>query len=808
MQERARLDALLDYRVLDTLPTEAFDRITSLAADLFDAPIALVSLVDSERQWFKSHHGLEATSTPRSWAFCSHAIEGKPRSTLVVEDATLDQRFAANPLVVGDPGIRFYAGAVLTSPEGANLGTLCIIDSVARAAPSERALHRLRNLADMVVDELELHRVRNRSKAKRQLLSLAERMSGVGHWRYDLADGKISWSDETFRIHGISPEHGEPEYGELLKLYREPYRTQLASAVDLAVTTGKSYSLEGQVTRPNGEVRSVITKADCLFDAAGEIEALCGVFQDVTDRRNTDYFTSTLVDNIPIDLSYWDVNGRCRFANRPWLEKHGLTADTAIGAMAQDIVASDYFNDSVAQAKWSLDGQSVSFERTLITKTGETRHEMAHYIPHRNPDGVICGIYSIATDIGEMKNTETQLRHAMAAAETANEAKSVFLATMSHEIRTPLNGVLGMAQAMTVEPLPPKQRQRLETIIHSGQNLASILNDVLDMAKIEVGKIVLEDIEFNLEALIESSHSTFTLLTEEKGLTFSANVSPQVEGYWRGDPGRLRQILQNIISNAVKFTDDGGVTLTVDRDDQAIVMNVTDTGIGISPDQLDGIFRRFVQAEASTTRRYGGTGLGLAISRELAELMGGTLDARSELGRGSTFTLRIPLTYVGADERTLAQAATQPTVEQADRDLRVLAAEDNSVNRLVLSTLLEQFGITPVIVNDGAMALEAWRANSWDLILMDIQMPVMDGLTATKAIRAEEARTARRRTPVVAVTANAMAHQVAEYDAAGFDGYLAKPLVIGDLYDTISTLIVTMDADTSPAIPDRIGQLG
>ena len=258
----------------------------------------------------------------------------------------------------------------------------------------------------------------------------------------------------------------------------------------------------------------------------------------------------------------------------------------------------------------------------------------------------------------------------------------------------------------------------------------------------------------------------------------------------------------------MKFTDDGGVTLTVDRDDQAIVMNVTDTGIGISPDQLDGIFRRFVQAEASTTRRYGGTGLGLAISRELAELMGGTLDARSELGRGSTFTLRIPLTYVGADERTLAQAATQPTVEQADRDLRVLAAEDNSVNRLVLSTLLEQFGITPVIVNDGAMALEAWRANSWDLILMDIQMPVMDGLTATKAIRAEEARTARRRTPVVAVTANAMAHQVAEYDAAGFDGYLAKPLVIGDLYDTISTSIETMDADTSPAIPDRIGQLG
>jgi PAS domain S-box-containing protein len=395
--------------------------------------------------------------------------------------------------------------------------------------------------------------------------------------------------------------------------------------------------------------------------------------------------------------------------------------------------------------------------------------------------------------IGAMQNVtarreaEAALVHAKDEAEAANRAKSVFLATMSHEIRTPLNGVLGMAQAMAADELSEAQRSRLETVRQSGETLLVILNDLLDLSKIEAGKLELEVADFALTPLLAGVQATYADMAAARHLGLSLDVEPGVAGRYRGDSTRLRQILFNLVSNAIKFTQEGEVRLAVRRHGGDLVCEVRDTGIGIPADRLSRLFNKFEQADVSTTRKFGGTGLGLAISRELATLMGGGIAVQSRVGEGSAFTLTVPLARIG-DEAEAAPPCPAPALPP-EGALRVLAAEDNSVNQTVLRTLLQQVGVEPVIVDDGAAAVAAWRAQEWDVILMDVQMPVLDGPDATRAIRAAEAATGRRRTPIVALTANAMSHQVAEYAAAGMDGLIAKPIRVGELFAALEAAL-------------------
>ncbi len=277
------MDALRAFRVLDTAPEAAFDRIVALAADLFDAPIALVSLIDEHRQWFKARVGLEACATPREQAFCAHALDLPPHGVMVVEDASLDPRFADNPLVVGAPQIRFYAGAVLSDRDGFNLGTLCVIDPRPRPRPSEPELARLQTLARIVVDELERLRAERRIQEQQRLLMMAEQMSGVGRWRFDVASGRAAWSDEVYRIHGVDPKDFEPALDNILALYHEDDRDALRNLVDRALEHGEGYDYELRLRRPDGELRDVVAKAMCEVDDRGEVTGLIGVFQDSTE---------------------------------------------------------------------------------------------------------------------------------------------------------------------------------------------------------------------------------------------------------------------------------------------------------------------------------------------------------------------------------------------------------------------------------------------------------------------------------------------------------------------------------------------
>jgi two-component system, sensor histidine kinase len=398
-------------------------------------------------------------------------------------------------------------------------------------------------------------------------------------------------------------------------------------------------------------------------------------------------------------------------------------------------------------------------------------------------------------------------------ADQANKAKSDFLATMSHEIRTPLNGVLGMAQAMDADPLPTSQRGRLEIIRQSGEVLLMLLNDLLDISKVESNRLELEDGIVDLEELAAQAQAAFGPLAEAKGVRLKVWVSDWAKGLRKGDPTRVRQIIYNLLANAVKFTNEGRVGLSVSANGDEMVIEVTDSGAGIPPEVVPTLFERFTQADATTTRRFGGSGLGLAISRALARLMGGDITVESALGVGSTFTARLILAPAeGVVKAKPASKPRAPRVRKAkaearrtpepDAGLRILAAEDNSTNRLVLQTLLEQIGLFPTFVENGKLALEAWRAGRWDVILMDIQMPEMDGLAATKEIRREEAERNLVRTPIIALTANAMSHQVSEYTAAGMDGLAPKPIQLPQLIGAIEAVLAEAPAE-QPAQPKR-----
>jgi signal transduction histidine kinase/ActR/RegA family two-component response regulator len=398
---------------------------------------------------------------------------------------------------------------------------------------------------------------------------------------------------------------------------------------------------------------------------------------------------------------------------------------------------------------------------------------------------------SFNTLLGQLQANDKALHRSMIdlveardAAQAANVLKSQFLTNMSHEIRTPLNGVLAMAEIMALGELAPNQRERVEVIRRSGEDLLAVLNDILDLSKIEAGRMEIEDGEVKADELKVRVIENFgKVAAARKNLKFDIEVRSDAQGVRHGDPTRVLQILNCLVSNAIKFTGEGSVQVVIDGygldGGDGLRLQVIDTGIGIASDQLPQLFQKFSQADGSNTRRFGGTGLGLTISRELARLMGGRIEVDSTQGRGSTFTVVLPLARLALPVRT-------PAIGGLDgRALRVLAVEDIPTNQLVLRTILQAFGVEPEMVENGQMGLDAWRAHAVDLILMDIQMPVMDGVEATRAIRAEEAASGRARTPIIAVSANAMPNQVAAYLEAGMDGHVAKPIELAKLHDAI-----------------------
>ncbi len=357
--------------------------------------------------------------------------------------------------------------------------------------------------------------------------------------------------------------------------------------------------------------------------------------------------------------------------------------------------------------------------------------------------------------------------------EHALQEKSRFLANMSHELRTPLNGVIAVSEVLGKRQKSKRDQELAEVIVASGRLLEQVLTDILDVSKIEAGQMRLQPADFDLDALVRQIASLHRAAAEGKGLKLEWTVAEAAHGTWRADPVRLTQILSNLLSNAVKFTEAGEVELTVEAVAGGLAFSVRDTGIGFDAESAARLFRRFEQADDSITRRFGGSGLGLSICRALADMMGGTVTCESAPGLGSTFRLELPLERVDA-AASAPLAATQPRA--LDRSLRVLLAEDHPTNQKVVSLILETAGIVPTVVGDGRLALQALEAGHFDAVLMDMQMPEMDGLTATAALRAREREQGLARTPVIMLTANALDEHAAASREAGADLHITKPV--------------------------------
>ncbi|OXE35541.1 MAG: hypothetical protein CGW95_13235 [Phenylobacterium zucineum] len=486
--------------------------------------------------------------------------------------------------------------------------------------------------------------------------------------------------------------------------------------------------------------------------------------------------SAIVVGVMPLDRAFLD-----------WFAKHYLLQDLKLDAPPFDNRLSQKGSADIRDPS----GRTIS---RLVWQYGRPVQNLALSVAPPLMLLILVLVVAPALVIRRDRRQVAMLREAMVRAEAASEAKGQFLAVVSHEIRTPLNGVLGMAQVMEHDPLPKVQRDRLKVIIESGEALLNILNDILDLSKIEADKLELEITDFELADVVASAVASVRSTLERKGLVFELDCPDEINGVYRGDPLRIGQVLSNLLSNAVKFTDNGSVSLRLGYNGTTMSFQVCDTGLGIEPENLNHLFEKFVQADSTITRRFGGTGLGLAICRQLTTAMDGDITVESRPGQGSAFTVTLPLPRIPRSEDDSVQKTN--TAPVANRELRILVAEDNGVNQLVLRTLLEQAGLVPVVVADGVAALEAWEADHWDLILMDVQMPVMDGVTAAQEIRRRERETERGSTPILALTANAMTHQIEAYIAAGMDGVVAKPIEVANLFESIEAVLA--DSDRAP----------
>ncbi len=395
------------------------------------------------------------------------------------------------------------------------------------------------------------------------------------------------------------------------------------------------------------------------------------------------------------------------------------------------------------------------------------------------------GWVAVGADVTALRERERELKKSRKQAEAANEAKSAFIANISHEIRTPLNGILGMAQLMASGDLTPEQKEQIETILDSGKTLMAILNDVLDLSKIEAGKFDISPIDNDLVQLLQRLHKLWAPRAEEKGIALTLDIEPGMAGFLRFDPIRVRQCLSNIVSNAIKFTDEGCIairasTLSAGGDAFDVRIAVTDTGIGMSSETLARLFAPFTQADSSTSRRFGGTGLGLSISRHLARLMDGDVVATSEEGQGSAFTL----SFRAVAGRRASEAPKNADVDQTGgarwaQGLSILLVDDHALNRKVARLFLEPLGITIVEAENGADAIRWLQTRAFDLMLLDMHMPVMNGMETLAHIRAHEA--AFRDIPVIALTADSLGPDNMRYREFGADGYVGKPMDHRDL---------------------------
>ncbi len=606
----------------------------------------------------------------------------------------------------------------------------------------------------------------------------------------------------------------------LLDVVVEEDRAAVMQGLEAAARARSGYELEYRIEHKDGSIHWVHAKGEGVFDREGNLLHFDGLILDnTTAKRAQSEIAKTraqlvsAIEALEVGFAMYDENNRLVICNQKFRDLYAPVASCLQPGVAYDDVMRAIYRSCVEGVDRSLD-EEAWLALCLERRCHRGQHEMQLGSLWVRVDDTCTAeglTVCLRTDITAMKTLAANLMQAKEAAEAANRMKSAFLANMSHEIRTPMNGVIGMTDLLLDTPLNPEQTEYLELVRSSAKGLMVIVDDLLDLARIEAGRLVLEEHPFSLRQQIDVCLRPMMLTAQNKGLAFSDVIDPQVVDHRLGDPVRMGQILTNVVSNAIKFTEVGEVNVRVSADgpDQ-LVFVVRDTGIGIAPEKQALIFEEFNQVDVSATRRFGGAGLGLSISARLSGLMGGSIAVESELGRGSTFRITLQMREQNDPTKEPTPSFLAPTRErhaQGQRVLQVLLAEDNEVNQKLATRLLQKLGHEITTVRDGVEAVEHCAQLNFDLVLMDMQMPRMGGTDATRAIRAQE-KNRGGHVPIIAMTANAMPADRDECLASGMDGYISKPIdrtrlvaemdrVLG-LQSTNKVGIAASRADASP----------
>jgi PAS domain S-box-containing protein len=635
-------------------------------------------------------------------------------------------------------------------------------------------------------------------KEGEQLLQFALEGAGDGVWDYDFQTRKIFFSVRYKQMLGYEDHEFANESDEWMSRIH-PQDMQQVMKTDQRYFFEKlaSHQVEYRIRHKDGHYIWVLDRGMVVSRTPEGLPArIIGTHTDITERKLAEQAVSireekyrNILANMNLGLLEVDNDEHIQYANQSFCEMSGYTLDEMLGMEAKTLFPVSSAS-SVLDSKNELRKKGISdaYELTVKNKKGELRWWLISGAPRYNDSGELMGSIGIHLDITERKKLELELNEAREVAEQSVKAKESFLANMSHEIRTPMNAIIGMGRQLEKTEMQQQQRFFLNTINTAADHLLVVINDILDISKIEAGKLELEKVGFDAQEVLNHVIRIMQPRAEEKGLEIHMNVDENIAPVLTGDPHRINQVLLNMISNAVKFTEKGGVTLSCRlqkkiKQQQILEFSIRDTGIGISEEYLDHVFEIFTQEDRTTARKYGGTGLGMAITRELVELMQGQINIYSKKNIGTEILISLPFNI--GTERDLPEVKKDFTDSSSLNGKRILLAEDNEVNRLVAITVLENYGVLITEVKNGAEAVKALKKNTYDLVLMDVQMPVMNGMEATEVIRKE----LKLDIPIIALTANTIKGDSEKCLAVGMNSFVSKPFEENDLISAIASLL-------------------
>lgn len=782
--EDERIKALHEYNILDT-PTEyEFDNISKLAGLICNAPIALITLVDEERLFFKSLVGASAQEVPRGVSFSSFTIEGE--DVLEVPDALLDERFSNHPGVTGGSYVRFYAGAPLIDANGFKLGVIGVFDTVPRTITQEQK-EGLKILAKETITHIMLKQKSAELDAKTRRFEEMLNLSTVSPEIHCILDykGRILFINDA--VTSILEYSAAEATGlNMWEFCNKEDVGKVIREVEAGLKKGiKQFNIDFRIISKSGITRwlswNMVAKEGRWYTYGRDITESKRVESELMKLS----FVASKVDNAVVIN---DANNHVTWVNDAFEKITGFTLDDLRGMRLGDLISGPGTDIELLAKTRELSRQNKSFTVDLLAYRKDKRPIWlsVYNTVVLNDEGKVDIEVEIIIDITDKKKAEQEMLQAKEQALQLSEAKEMFLSVMSHEIRTPLNAVIGMTHLLLENDPKPAQVADLNILRFSSENLLNIINDILDFTKIETGNMHLESIPFSIKALAEDILVSMELSAQKKENKLELSIDERIPENVLGDKTRLYQIFMNLLGNAIKFTTNGTIRLLArlvqeTGSEAEIYFEISDNGIGIPRDKLSYIFETFTQAKTDISRKYGGTGLGLAITKKLLELYNSEIQVKSEEGVGTAFSFTLRLHKVAAGGNVIP-VLSDP---ESFAGKKILVVDDNEVNILVAGRILGKWGFELDFAADGMEAIAKVKSNRYDLIFMDIKMPGIDGFETTSIIREMEGDYFKS-VPIIALTASTLQDENVKFKASGMNGHILKPFKPSEIRNIIS----------------------